>query len=103
MTAIHENVPKNPLILCCHGVYHQGMMYSEFPEDRLVYENQLRQLDRWMRKQVCKYFWRRYRVRLGVKELRQAGMKSLVREYYRQRKISVELCTCENQDVSDSC
>ena len=40
---MHENLPKNPLILCCHGVYHQGIMYSEFPEDRSVYENQLRE------------------------------------------------------------
>ena len=37
-----ENVlPRHPLILCCHCVYDGGEIYSEFPEDKLVYEKQL--------------------------------------------------------------
>jgi RNA-directed DNA polymerase len=59
--------------------------------------DQLRQLDRWMRRRVCKYFRDRYRGRLGVRELRQAGMKSLVSEYYRQRRRPLEICTCTSE------
>lgn len=54
--------------------------------------DQLRQLDRWMRKQICRYFRDNYRVRLGVKHLRLAGMKSLVHEYYRQREAASPNC-----------
>lgn len=43
MTIMHENLPRHPFILCCHGVYYQGKMHSEFPEDRPVYEKQLRE------------------------------------------------------------
>jgi hypothetical protein len=57
--------------------------------------DQIRQLDRWMRGQVCKYFRDEYRVRLGRKELREAGMKSLVSEYYRARRAHEQLCQCE--------
>lgn len=35
--------PKYPLILCCHCVYHEGEIYSEFPEDKAIYEQQLRE------------------------------------------------------------
>ncbi|MBE9513833.1 MAG: hypothetical protein IMY83_02195 [Chloroflexi bacterium] len=56
--------------------------------------DQLRQLDRWMRQQVCKYFRDHYRVRIGRRELRKAGMRSLVREYYRQRSAPTEVCSC---------
>jgi hypothetical protein len=34
---------KTPLILCCHCVYDKGNIYSEFPEDRAVYEQHLRE------------------------------------------------------------
>lgn len=36
-------LPRNPLILCCHGVYDRGEIYSEFPEDKPIFENQLRE------------------------------------------------------------
>ena len=58
-------------------------------------EDQLRQLDRWMRRQVSKYFRDKYRVRLGRKELREAGMKTLVGEHYRAREAAEQLCQCE--------
>lgn len=35
--------PKRLLILCCHCVYHEGNIYSEFPEDKPVYEQHLRE------------------------------------------------------------
>jgi len=56
--------------------------------------DQLRQIDRWMRKKVSKYFRDRYRTRLRRKDFRKAGMKSLVGEYYRQRNSQTELCHC---------
>ncbi len=55
---------------------------------------QIKGLDRWMRKQVYKYFRDRYRVRVERKHLRDVGMKSLVGEYYRVKKGSAELCDC---------
>jgi hypothetical protein len=30
------------LILCCHGVYHRGKFYAERPQERIVYENHIR-------------------------------------------------------------
>lgn len=36
-------LPRHPLILCCHCVYDGGEIYSEFPEDKPVYEQQLRE------------------------------------------------------------
>lgn len=64
-------------------------------------EDQLRQLDRWMRGRICKYFRDRYRVRLGVRELQQAGMKSLVGEYHRLRKMPMTPCTCSSNSEQD--
>jgi len=58
-------------------------------------EDQLRQLDRWMRRQVSRYFRDKYRVRLGRKELQEAGMKTLVGEHYRAKKAAEQLCQCE--------
>ena len=55
---------------------------------------QIRRLDNKMRSTVYQYFWENYRLRLKRRNLRHAGMKSLVSEYYRQRK-KKEYCTCE--------
>jgi RNA-directed DNA polymerase len=63
-------------------------------------EDQLRQLDRWMRRCICKYFRDNYRVRLGRKELREAGMKTLVGEHYRIRQAHDNLCNCERDSRS---
>jgi len=63
--------------------------------------DQLRQLDRWMRRQVCKYFRDRYRARVGRKELREAGMKSLVGEYYHRKSSPTELCSCDLDPEQD--
>ena len=57
-------------------------------------EDQLKQLDRWMRKQVSKYFRNTYRKRLKRKDLRKAGMKSLVGEYYQLQKGAPSFCQC---------
>lgn len=65
-------------------------------------EDQLRQLDRWMRRRICKYFRDRYQVRLGRRELRQAGMKSLVGEYYRLQETHPELCRCSSNMEKDA-
>jgi RNA-directed DNA polymerase len=56
---------------------------------------QLKDLDRWMRKQLYKHFRDRYRVRVDRKYLRSLGMKSLVAEYYRLREQPTELCSCD--------
>lgn len=60
-------------------------------------EDQLRQLDRWMRKRICKYFHDNYRVRLGRKELREASMKSLMDEHHHQRNAPESLCQCNQR------
>jgi RNA-directed DNA polymerase len=62
---------------------------------------QIKELDRWMRKQVYKYFRDRYRVRLDRKHLRSAGMKSLASEYYRVRQGPAGLCTCDQTSHPD--
>jgi RNA-directed DNA polymerase len=63
-------------------------------------EDQLRQLDRWMRRRICKYFHYKYRVRLGKKELRKAGMKTLVGEHYRIKRADDSFCNCESDSGS---
>lgn len=65
----------------------------------VTHEDQLKQLDRWMRAQVSRYFRDNYRVRLGRKELRGAGMKSLVGEYYRLNQKRVTLCACLYEEL----
>lgn len=55
---------------------------------------QIRELDFWMRKRVCKYFRDKHRVRLHRKHLREAGMKTMVNEYFKRREASEELCDC---------
>lgn len=39
----NRNSHPNLLILCCHCVYDKGNIYSEFPEDRVVYEQHLKE------------------------------------------------------------
>ncbi len=63
---------------------------------------QLKELDRWMRKQVYKHFRDRYRVRVDRKHLCSAGMKSLVGEYYRLRHECAELCSCDQTSHPDT-
>lgn len=61
--------------------------------------NQLRRLDRWMRKQVCSYFYNKYRKRLKSSHLRKAGMKNLVNEYFRLRREHSEFCQCDPEET----
>lgn len=61
--------------------------------------DQLRQLDRWMRQRICKHFWEKYGVRLDRQNLRKAGMKTLVGQYYRVRQIQNNLCKCEHDST----
>jgi len=34
---------KKLLVLCCHGVYHRGKFYAEYPKEREVYEEHVRE------------------------------------------------------------
>jgi hypothetical protein len=34
---------KKLLVLCCHGVYHRGKFYAEYPKEREVYEEHIRE------------------------------------------------------------
>lgn len=45
--------------------------------------NQLRSLDRWIRSEISRFMWRRYRRRVRFAEMRSAGLISLVSQYYR--------------------
>lgn len=56
-------------------------------------KNQIRDLDRWMRHRLGKYFFKNYNYRLSRKELKKAGMKNMLNHYYRRQK-PLKLCQC---------
>lgn len=56
--------------------------------------SQLREIDKWIRIELGKYFHERYRICLTRNDFRDAGLKSLEQEYYRIRK--KKTCKCEH-------
>ncbi len=59
---------------------------------------QIYQLDRWMRNQISRFFWKKCRYRLHRRQFRAAGMRSMMSEYYRLRK-RISYCTCQNSEA----
>lgn len=47
---------------------------------------QIRQLDRWVRSTVSKYMWQRYKYRVSLKDMQEAGLPSLVNCLWKARK-----------------
>lgn len=47
---------------------------------------QIRNLDRWIRRQVAKFMWEKYRIRYKVSQMRNLGLPSLVNSLWKARK-----------------
>jgi retron-type reverse transcriptase len=58
-------------------------------------KEQIRQLDKWIRDQICADVFSRYGVRLSRRELRQTGLRSLMNESYRVRQTRRKPCVCD--------
>jgi group II intron reverse transcriptase/maturase len=57
--------------------------------------DQLNALDKWIRVKIGHYFYNQYGIRLSRSDFRNAGLASLVQEYYRLRKRQKgHRCTC---------
>ncbi len=54
---------------------------------------QIRDLDKWMRKEVSKHFYKRYQIRLQKSNFKDVGLVTLEKEYYRLHKRKT--CSCE--------
>ncbi|MBH8563749.1 hypothetical protein I8748_16385 [Nostoc sp. CENA67] len=53
---------------------------------------QIRELDKWIRKEVSQHFYRKYKLRLKKSDFKKAGLITLEQEYYRLRKR--KSCSC---------
>ena len=58
--------------------------------------DQLRKLDKWIRAEIAKYFFQKYKYHIKRKILHKANLKSIEQEYYRIRKI--KSCECINDE-----
>lgn len=58
-------------------------------------ENQIRQLDRWIRTKISQHFFKQYGVRIGRRELRCAGLRSLFGQYWTMKRAKGEICRCD--------
>lgn len=57
--------------------------------------DQLRELDKWTRRFVYDYVFKKYSVRLGRKDLRKAGLRSLVNERWKVGESRLQPCLCD--------
>lgn len=78
----------------CGGEKDRDHSWMSFFAGTITHLDQLKQLDRWMRKTVSKHFRDYYRIRLSRRDLRNAGMKSLVGEFYKSKE-PPSICNCE--------
>jgi group II intron reverse transcriptase/maturase len=46
---------------------------------------QIRSVDRWLRKQVSKFMWEKYRCRVGLQTMQRCGMPSLINSLWKAR------------------
>ncbi|TYQ31122.1 reverse transcriptase domain-containing protein [Pseudanabaena sp. UWO310] len=60
---------------------------------------QLRDIDKWIRCEISKYFYKTYNLRLKRKHFKQAGLISVEKEYYRMRKQKECDCITNQPDV----
>ena len=49
-------------------------------------DEQIRQIDRWLRTRVKLYMWKRFRVKLSFTQLQEAGLPTLLNTKYKARK-----------------
>ncbi|WP_298908988.1 reverse transcriptase domain-containing protein [uncultured Nostoc sp.] len=61
---------------------------------------QIRELDKWIRKEVSKHFYKNYKLRLKKSDFKNVGLITLEQEYYRLRKRKA--CSCEKFNCSPS-
>jgi retron-type reverse transcriptase len=59
---------------------------------------QLRELDKWIRKEVSKHFYKNYQLRLKKSSFKQAELVTLEKEYYRLHKRKI--CRCNESSCS---
>jgi retron-type reverse transcriptase len=57
---------------------------------------QIRDLDKWMRKEICKHFYKTYQIRLQKSDFKAVGLVTLEKEYYRLHKRKI--CSCEQSN-----
>lgn len=48
---------------------------------------QIRGLDRWLRRQVSQFMWRKHHCRVTLREMQRVGMRSLVNSLWKARSI----------------
>ncbi|MEJ1935178.1 hypothetical protein WDZ92_33705, partial [Nostoc sp. NIES-2111] len=61
---------------------------------------QIRELDKLIRKEVSQHFYKKYKLRLKKSDFKKAGLITLEQEYYRLRKR--KSCSCEKSNCSSS-
>ncbi len=54
---------------------------------------QFHDLDKWIRVQLCQYFYKTYQIRLKRRDFREAGLASIIQEYYKNHKLKLCFCT----------
>ncbi|MEH2258756.1 reverse transcriptase domain-containing protein [Nostoc sp.] len=66
---------------------------------------QIRELDKWIRKEISQHFYKKYKLRLKKSDFKNAGLITLEQEYYRLRKrksCSCEKCNSSSGAINDS-
>ena len=61
---------------------------------------QIRKLDKWIRKEISQHFYKKYKLRLKKSDFKNAGLITLEQEYYRLRKR--KSCSCEKSNCSSN-
>ena len=61
---------------------------------------EIRELDKWIRKEVSKHFYKNYKLRLQKSDFKKAGLINIEQEYYRLHKR--KSCSCEKFNCSSS-
>ncbi len=60
---------------------------------------QLRQLDKWIRSEISKHFYKQYKIRLKRSDFKAAGLASLEQEYYRlHKRKKCKSCSCDRSN-----
>lgn len=59
---------------------------------------QFHDLDKWIRAQLCQYFYNTYQIRLKRRDFKEAGLASIKKEYYKNHKSKKCVCNPLNSN-----
>jgi RNA-directed DNA polymerase len=94
-SVINKKIQGRPEKLCpvCEGLLDKNHRNWVGFFSVVTDTQQFHDLDKWIRVQLCQYFYETYQIRLKRRDFREAGLASIKREHYNNHKS--KKCSCK--------